>query len=72
MADLLEKRRSVRFRNDVHVKAADKDVLVRGWSHGLILMAKLAMAGGLPLYSYEGEEYGHGHLLPFLRIELWS
>ena len=33
------------------LKAADKDVLVRGRSHGLILMANLAIAGGLPFYS---------------------
>ena len=32
------------------LKAADKDVLVRGRSHGLILIANLAMAGGLPFY----------------------
>ena len=32
-------------------KAADKDVLVRGRSHGLVLMANLAMVGGLPFYS---------------------
>ena len=32
-------------------KAADKDVLIRCRSHGLTLMAKLAMAGGLPFYS---------------------
>ena len=33
------------------LKAADKDVLVRGRSHCLILMANLAMVGGLPFYS---------------------
>ena len=33
------------------LKAADKDILVRGRSHGLILMANLAVAGGLPFYS---------------------
>ena len=33
------------------LEAADKDVLVRGRSHGLILMANLVMAGGLPFYS---------------------
>ena len=33
------------------LKAADEDVLVRGRSHGLVLMANLAMVGGLPFYS---------------------
>ena len=33
------------------LEAADKDVLVRGQSHGLTLMANLAMAGGLTLNS---------------------
>ena len=33
------------------LEVADKDVLVRGRSHGLILMANLAMAGGPPFCS---------------------
>ena len=33
------------------LKVADNDVLVRGRSHGLILMANLAMADRLPFYS---------------------
>ena len=33
------------------LKVADKDVLVRGRCHGLILMANLATVGGLPFYS---------------------
>ena len=32
-------------------KDANKDVLVRSRSHGLILMANTAMPGGLPFYS---------------------
>ena len=51
------------------LKAADKDVIVRGRSHGLIL-ANLAMAGGLPFYSYEGRDYDHDRLPPFLNGEL--
>ena len=51
MADLLEKRRSAWFLERCALKAADKDALVRGRSHGLLLMANFAMAGGLPFYS---------------------
>ena len=58
---------SVRFAP----KAADMDVPVRGRSHGLIIMANLAMAGGLPFYSYEGKEYDHGQPSAFLDRELW-
>ena len=35
----------------IALKTADKDVLVRGQRHGLIIMANLAMVGGLPFYS---------------------
>ena len=48
-------------------KAAYKDVLVTGESHGLILMANLA---SLPFYSEDRREYDHGHLSPFLSEEL--
>ena len=33
------------------LKASNKEALVKGRSYGLILMANLAMAGGLPFYS---------------------
>ena len=49
---------------------ADKDVLVRRRSHGLVLMANLAMAGGLPFYFQERRDFDHDHLPPFLSGEL--
>ena len=51
MDDLLEKRRSALCWKGVHSKVAEKDVVVNGWSHGLILTTNLAMVGGLPFHS---------------------
>ena len=49
------------------LEAADKDVLVGGRSHGLILMTNLA---SMPFYSKERREYDPDHLPPFPSGEL--